>query len=258
MNAMALGLIEVVGLPAAIAAADEAIKAAQVSLIGYEKTKGGGMIVVKLRGEIGAVKAAVAAGVMAASRVGKVFSHHVIARPADGTDLLAGQVDHRPAAEILPPAAKKPVPPDDLPGFSKQSTPAPEPHEAADSQPAQESWQPPAAPDFPLNLGPNDHQPAAELSSEAAVGVLTLEAPGEPFEQEVEVGEAEVETQPETEIETQPEAVETDLSVEDLDAGTESGEVEQSAEAEDVSCNLCGDPLCTRRKGQPHKRCIHR
>ncbi len=96
MTQQALGLIEAVGLPVAIEAADAALKAANVTLIGYEKTKGMGYIVVKLRGDVGAVKAAVEAGVASASRVGKVFSHHVIPRPHESTELLIGQVDRGP------------------------------------------------------------------------------------------------------------------------------------------------------------------
>ncbi|MEI8216216.1 MAG: BMC domain-containing protein [Eubacteriales bacterium] len=78
---MALGLIETVGMVAAIEAADTAVKSANVSLIGIELTKGGGMVVVKLQGDVGAVNAAVAAGVAAVEKIGKVYSYKVIPRP---------------------------------------------------------------------------------------------------------------------------------------------------------------------------------
>jgi ethanolamine utilization protein EutM len=78
---LALGLIETVGMVAAIEAADAAVKSANVSLIGYELTKGGGMVTVKLQGDVGAVNAAVQAGSAAASKIGKVYSVKVIARP---------------------------------------------------------------------------------------------------------------------------------------------------------------------------------
>ncbi len=81
MATRALGLIETVGLVAAVEAADAMAKAANVEMVGYELTQGGGMVVVKIRGDVGAVKAAVSAGVAAASRVGKVVSSHVIPRP---------------------------------------------------------------------------------------------------------------------------------------------------------------------------------
>jgi ethanolamine utilization protein EutM len=82
MSQESLGLIETVGLAAAIAAADAAVKSANVTLVGYELTKGDGMAVVKLRGDVGAVKAAVAAAEVAAARIGKVVASRVIARPA--------------------------------------------------------------------------------------------------------------------------------------------------------------------------------
>ena len=80
----ALGLIEVVGLAAGLEAADAATKAANVTLIGYELTKGGGMVVIKIAGNVGAVKAAVDAGTAAAAKIGTVFASHVIPRPGNG------------------------------------------------------------------------------------------------------------------------------------------------------------------------------
>ncbi|WP_291256684.1 BMC domain-containing protein [Fusobacterium sp.] len=77
-----LGLIEVVGLVGAIEAGDTAVKAANVRLIGIELTKGGGMVTVKIEGEVSAVTAAVEAGVMAAERLTTVVSKLVIARPS--------------------------------------------------------------------------------------------------------------------------------------------------------------------------------
>ena len=84
----ALGLIEVVGLVGAIEAADTASKAADVKVIGYELTKGSGMVLVKIVGGVSAVKAAVDAASMAAERVCQVVSKHVIARPSDELDKI--------------------------------------------------------------------------------------------------------------------------------------------------------------------------
>ena len=89
----ALGLIETIGLVSAIEAADAAVKAANVTLLGYENTKGGGKITVKFVGDVGAVKAAVAAGVAAASRIGKVYSQHIIPRPHDEIEALIANLD---------------------------------------------------------------------------------------------------------------------------------------------------------------------
>lgn len=67
----ALGLVETKGLVGAIEAADAMVKSANVQLIGYEKI-GSGLITVMVRGDVGAVKAAVDAGSAAASVVGEV------------------------------------------------------------------------------------------------------------------------------------------------------------------------------------------
>ena len=79
-SSQALGLIETRGLVAAIEAADAMVKAAHVTLLGKEVTKGA-LITIKVEGETGAVKSSVAAGAAAAERVGEVVSTHVIPRP---------------------------------------------------------------------------------------------------------------------------------------------------------------------------------
>ncbi|EPD32241.1 propanediol utilization protein PduA [Propionimicrobium lymphophilum ACS-093-V-SCH5] len=76
----ALGLIETKGFVGSIEAADAMAKAANVELIGNEKI-GSGLVTVMVRGDVGAVKAAVDAGAAAASRVGELVSQHVIPRP---------------------------------------------------------------------------------------------------------------------------------------------------------------------------------
>jgi microcompartment protein CcmL/EutN len=76
----ALGKIETRGFVAAVEAADAMVKAAKVTLTRYEKT-GGGLIAVFVRGDVGAVKAAVEAGERAAQKVGELVSVHVIPRP---------------------------------------------------------------------------------------------------------------------------------------------------------------------------------
>lgn len=76
----ALGMIETKGLVGAIEAADAMVKAANVYLVGKEHV-GGGLVTVMVRGDVGAVKAAVDAGAAAAQRVGELISVHVIPRP---------------------------------------------------------------------------------------------------------------------------------------------------------------------------------
>lgn len=76
----ALGMIETKGLVPSIEAADSMVKAANVVLTGQEKI-GAGLVTVMIRGDVGAVKAAVDAGVQAAQTVGEVVSSYVIPRP---------------------------------------------------------------------------------------------------------------------------------------------------------------------------------
>jgi ethanolamine utilization protein EutM len=77
---IALGMVETKGAVGAVEAADAMVKAANVSLIGKVKV-GGALVTVMVRGDVGAVKAAVDAGAAAAERVGELVSCHVIPRP---------------------------------------------------------------------------------------------------------------------------------------------------------------------------------
>ncbi len=81
----ALGMIECRGLVAMIEAADAAVKAANVTLVGWEKIDAG-LVTAIVRGEVAAVKAAVDAGAAAGRRVGEVVSTHVIPRPHSNID----------------------------------------------------------------------------------------------------------------------------------------------------------------------------
>ncbi|NLT96020.1 MAG: BMC domain-containing protein [Clostridia bacterium] len=94
MKQYALGLIETVGLVSAIEAADSATKAANVKLIAYELTNGGGMVTVKITGDVAAVQAAVNAAKAAAERVGTVVSAHVIPRPHNEIETLIYSKDN--------------------------------------------------------------------------------------------------------------------------------------------------------------------
>ena len=101
----ALGLIETKGLVGAIEAADAMMKAADVELVGRERADAG-LMTIKIKGDVAAVRAAVDAGAAAAQRVGELVAAHVIPRPDDGTEIL-----------IYPPAWQT---------KEKQSSPPPE------------------------------------------------------------------------------------------------------------------------------------
>ena len=76
----ALGMVETKGLTGAIEAADAMVKAANVVLEGKEYI-GAAFVLVTVRGDVGAVKAATDAGAAAARRVGELVSVHVIPNP---------------------------------------------------------------------------------------------------------------------------------------------------------------------------------
>lgn len=89
---IALGMIETRGLVGSIEAADAMVKAADVTLIGKVHV-GGGLVTVMVRGEVGAVKAAVDAGAAAAQRVGNLVSQHVIPRPHGEVEGILPHID---------------------------------------------------------------------------------------------------------------------------------------------------------------------
>lgn len=164
-----LGLIETQGLAGGIEAADAAVKSANVELIGYELTKGGGWTTVKIQGDIGAVKAAVDAARIAAGKVNRVVSTRVIPRPAEGLERLirngdtVGYIPPEPPKEPGPPAPpeppkepESPVVPDEP--AEEEAAPAPEAEQPVMPEPAAEA----------VELGPTPEAPAEEPAPEAA------------------------------------------------------------------------------------------
>ena len=111
---LALGMVETKGLVGAIEAADAMVKAANVRLIGKVHV-GGGLVTVMVRGDVGAVKAAVDAARIAAGKVTRVVSTRVIPRPADGLERLIRSADTvgwkppEPPADPEPPAPPEPM-----------------------------------------------------------------------------------------------------------------------------------------------------
>ncbi|MBP2649302.1 MAG: microcompartment protein [Firmicutes bacterium] len=189
----ALGLIETIGMVAAVEAADAAVKAANIELVGYELTRGGGMVTIKLLGNVGAVKAAVEAGSIAAKKVGTVWATHVIPRPHQE---IAGMI----ASEET--VGSNHEPPDTGAVKSEVLTKA----ETIKSE------------------------PAATIVGGAAD----------------ELAE-EVKTSP---IDAAPDSKkESFVLFEPVSPVSEKKNVEV--------CNLCGDPACPRKKGDPRANCLH-
>ena len=105
----ALGMIETRGLIGSIEAADAMLKAANVTLMNKTQV-GGGLVTVMVRGDVGAVKAAVDAGAAAAERVGELISVHVIPRPAADVETILDSL------KPDPPVIESPVSQEELAG----------------------------------------------------------------------------------------------------------------------------------------------
>jgi ethanolamine utilization protein EutM len=186
----ALGLIEVVGMTAAIVAADTAVKSANVRLIGYENSKGGGMITVKFEGDVGAVKAALEAATVEASKVNRIVSKHFIPRPSDEIEKMTIPRS-RVSKEIITEVEKEEV---EVEKEEQMSTNEEEVREA-----------------------------------ESLVEAVVEEQPVKKSVEQDEHG--------------------NDVANVDADSLNEGNDQEV--------CNICKDPMCTRRKGEARTMCIH-
>ncbi len=198
----ALGLIETSGFVTAVEAADAMVKAAAVQLVGYQLTSGG-LVIVKVVGDVGAVKAAVDAGSAAAANVGTLVSKHVIPRPHEELELFAGPDEREDViAEVE---------------FGEKAMPAERiPEEAVtESEKAEE---------------PEKESPKQKITDSQA----------EVFKEEPELDEEVTEEDPTASEEEQQEDM-----------------PEKQREPDDQElCNLCEDPACPRRKGDPRVDCI--
>ena len=121
---LALGMIETRGFVGAVEAADVMVKTANVRILGKEVVREA-LVTIEVVGEVAAVKAAVEAGALAASRVGELISAHVIPRPDDEIDGILA---------TLPGAA--PTQPDPEPAPAPARTSAPAAPKAAPAAPA--------------------------------------------------------------------------------------------------------------------------
>ncbi|MBJ05825.1 MAG: carboxysome shell protein [Verrucomicrobiaceae bacterium] len=89
MPKQAVGIIETRGFVSLVEASDAALKAADITMLGWSKI-GSGMVTGFYTGDVAAVKAGVDAGAEAAAQVGEVTATEVIPRPHDD---LAGLVE---------------------------------------------------------------------------------------------------------------------------------------------------------------------
>lgn len=270
-------MIETKGLAAGIEAADAAVKSANVRLIGYELTKGGGMVTIKVEGDVGAVKASIEAAAAAASRIGKVISKHIIPRPASGLDKIIYSNETvgygNPNSEEKQPPSEKPKPVQDTDEEpveaeqEKEEQTKPETSEKTkeETEQGKTKTRPEGSLDEPglndtVKVQENAHQSDSigeetskeELAEEYTHGGVHLEYIESPqdevlFTDCVEDPEEESEGEPAPVVETESEEAVSDIQENEITEKVDDGEV----------CNLCRDPECPRRKGEKHTLCIH-
>ncbi len=136
MKNLSLGLIETWGFVAAVAAADASSKAAMVTLLGYELARGG-LVTIRMAGDVAAVKAAVSAGSAAAGKVGRVVSTHVIPRPDHQLSIGIPGSDGPAETGSTPPPPAPPPGEEDLgksPGTGESETILPASGQPAESR----------------------------------------------------------------------------------------------------------------------------
>lgn len=226
MSQLAIGFIETIGLAAAIEAADVCVKSANVTLIGYEFTKGNGMAVVKVEGNVGAVKAAITAAAVSVGSMNKLYGYKVMPRPSDGIDMLIRN--------------------NNTVGYEDESAPVQE------EAPVEEISGNPSVEEEPEQSTENIEETPIEEEE-------TSEEDEEPQQEE------EVESEEIVEEEPQQEEISED-SEEDVDSEEVEEEEQEEAPVEEqpkksskkrYTCNLCKDPECPRQKGDLRIYCIH-
>ena len=166
----ALGIIETYGLLAGVTVADTMVKAADVELIGYELAKGQGMTVIKVQGDVGAVKAAIASGEAIARELGLFCAKDIIARPAENLDAL---VFNPRTVGIVPPPG-----PESYNLAGKAARPLPQ---EADQEEAAETAMPPED-EAPAGEAPDNEETPDQAEAEAEKSPVQAEAEAEPEE----------------------------------------------------------------------------
>lgn len=185
MHREALGFIETLGMIPAVEAADSCVKSANVKFLGYERSTGG-LITIKIEGDVGAVKAAIEAGKASAQKLGIVISTLIIPRPANGIECMVTNNKNNNIKDKC---------------------------------------------DEEINSIEKDEDDAKDEKNEK----------DEKDEKQKDTDEVKDEVIKSEEI--------SDSENKDID----NSEIKKKRNV----CNLCYDPKCTRKKGQPKTLCIH-
>ena len=257
-----LGLIEVSGMSLAITVADVMVKTAQIRLIGVERTIGSGWMLVKIAGDVAAVRTALSAGeeisVLASTTkpprdelVQKTTALPAITLTASAAHTTTGpeSVQEDPDAEKAVPPVKQAAEgstdniiqvdainePVEMAGeISKPNASAKSPpDEYGEKQSVETVKAFPATGDIAT-----DHD--IPTASAGTVAVVQHVKPG------ISLHQFHTQVKPDDET---------------ADAGSQQTRERKQAVAITaellVTCKICGDPSCPRHKGQPRSRCIH-
>ncbi|MGI6677708.1 MAG: BMC domain-containing protein [Dehalobacterium sp.] len=219
-----IGLIETVGLAAGIECADAAVKSANVKLIGYELSRGGGMVTIKISGNVSAVQAAVAAGIVAAAKVGEVVSKKIIPRPHPDLEKIVFSEE-----TVTDTQAKE----DKRDNEPEESVTEPD-HEIAED-----------------NEGLTENNIIEETDPVLPETDLSKDNELETFKDQNEMIEEPKEAA-ETKEADKVTVAEENIEVEVIKKVEEASETKKTA-----TCNICNDPQCLRQKGEPRSNCVH-
>ncbi len=242
MAEMAIGLIETVGLAVAIEVADAMAKSSNIKILEYENTKGSGLITVKIVGDVGAVNAAISAGKAVGEKVNKVYSSLVIPRISKEVydKMIAPFASSKNGEEAI-----------DL-----------KPHEKSDLEPSLEKVE------ETIDLVEPSLEKVEEETIDLEPSLEEVEEETIDLEPSLEVEEEIIDLEPSLEVEE--ETIDLEPSLEKVEEEVIDSEFHEKSDlnlsndnnikSEDikvVTCNLCNDPACMRKKGEPRNLCIH-
>lgn len=237
----ASGFIEAVGLSNAIIASDIMLKSANIELVGVELTKGMGYAVVKVQGEIGAVKAAVDAAWNARVLDSKLVSKTIIARPSNDLEKFIFSNDTR--------GNEKKIESNNIEEATSKSFTVELERDFNDSDnselnfsnkiyESQESKESVSLNDNEyLDLRDYEYELNNNLSNDNSDNINEFENQNT---EEIEINE--FDNQNDSELKNE--------EINELN-------IQENSEELVYTCNLCKDPKCSRKKGNPHVYCIH-
>ncbi len=229
-----LGLLEVAGLALAVKAADSMVKAAGVEITGIERTNGSGWMLVSVTGDVASVNAAIADGAALARLERGWVADRVIARPSAALDSWTA------------PHGAAPMP--------EQATGDTEPAGIGAQTDVRLISAPDAADRAPASSGPEIAAPPA-LADGGSDAEPALSAHGAESTEPVFVSAVNAMTGAAAHLTDETEAVQP--SPPGPSPAPSLGEPAEIPAPATAGCNLCRDPACTRRKGEPRGACIH-